>query len=130
MSEGRQRKGRRKPPPVSEVGTDPDPRFTLANERTLLAWNRTALALIAGGVAVHQLGVAGTRWLTVIASLLPICLGAAISVMSVWRWDRVERALRGEQPLPLIEARWMVGLVVVLLAIGACVLVIVDAAGS
>ena len=37
------------------VGRDPDPRFTLANERTFLAWNRTALALIGGGLAAGQL---------------------------------------------------------------------------
>ena len=37
------------------VGRDPDPRFTLANERTYLAWNRTALALIGGGLAAGQL---------------------------------------------------------------------------
>ena len=37
------------------VGEEPDYRFTLANERTFLAWIRTALALIAGGVALVQL---------------------------------------------------------------------------
>lgn len=54
--------------PHAEPGTEPDYRFTLANERTFLAWIRTALALIAGGVAVAQLlprfrcrGV-GTGW--------------------------------------------------------------------
>ncbi|MET1000460.1 MAG: DUF202 domain-containing protein, partial [Acidimicrobiia bacterium] len=39
-------------PPLREVGRDPDPRFSYANERTFLAWNRTALALIAAGLAV------------------------------------------------------------------------------
>ncbi|HBH59897.1 MAG TPA: hypothetical protein DDY41_17580, partial [Arthrobacter bacterium] len=34
-------------------GTEPDPRFTLANERTFLAWIRTALALLAGGIAIE-----------------------------------------------------------------------------
>src|ERR1700745_3215151 len=41
---------------LEEIGSDPDPRFTFANERTFLAWNRTALALIGGGLAVGQLG--------------------------------------------------------------------------
>ena len=36
-------------------GVEPDYRFTLANERTFLAWIRTALGLLAGGVAVRQL---------------------------------------------------------------------------
>ncbi|WP_283215114.1 DUF202 domain-containing protein [Pseudofrankia sp. DC12] len=42
-------------PPVHTVGTDPDYRFSLANERTFLAWIRTALALLAGGIAVVQI---------------------------------------------------------------------------
>ena len=37
-----------------DEGVDPDPRFTFANERTFLAWIRTALALVAGGLAVTQ----------------------------------------------------------------------------
>ncbi len=45
---------RRRLPPLHTVGDEPDPRFTLANERTFLAWNRTALALIGGGLAVSQ----------------------------------------------------------------------------
>ena len=36
-------------------GKEPDARFSYANERTFLAWNRTALALIATGVAATQL---------------------------------------------------------------------------
>ena len=43
------------PPSLRDVGEDPDPRFTFANERTFLAWNRTALALIGGGLAAGQL---------------------------------------------------------------------------
>src|SRR5690606_969632 len=35
--------------------TEPDARFTFANERTFLAWNRTALAMVIGGVAIVQL---------------------------------------------------------------------------
>jgi putative membrane protein len=36
-------------------GTEPDPRFSFANERTFLAWSRTALALVVAGLAVTQL---------------------------------------------------------------------------
>ena len=39
---------------LEQTGQDPDPRFTFANERTFLAWNRTALALIAAGLAAAQ----------------------------------------------------------------------------
>ena len=42
-------------PPPEDVGEEPDPRFSYANERTFLAWNRTALALISVGLAVTNL---------------------------------------------------------------------------
>ena len=50
-----------KPPPdtsLEQLGDDPDPRFTFANERTFLAWNRTSLALIAAGLGVGLVGIA------------------------------------------------------------------------
>lgn len=40
---------------LDQVGHDPDYRFSLANERTFLAWLRTALALLGGGVALASL---------------------------------------------------------------------------
>jgi putative membrane protein len=54
-----------RPSSPPDEGTDPDPRFSFANERTFLAWSRTALALIAGGLAVSQLLKVGSdvaRW--------------------------------------------------------------------
>jgi putative membrane protein len=85
---------------ITDEGTDPDPRFTFANERTFLAWNRTALALIAGGLAVAQflkVGIGGGR---LFLALPLIALGAAMSLTSYRRWERNERALRLSQPLP------------------------------
>lgn len=83
-------------------GTEPDPRFSLANERTFLAWIRTSLALLAGGVAVEAftgdmfpppLRLTLSGLLLVVAALL--ALGAGL------RWLRVERAMRHGRPLPL-----------------------------
>ncbi len=56
-------------------GRDPDPRFTLANERTFLAWNRTALALIGGGLAAGQLLQFDTRAIRLVVEIVPILLG-------------------------------------------------------
>ena len=39
---------------LAAIGSDPDPRFTFANERTFLAWNRTALAFVAAGLAAAE----------------------------------------------------------------------------
>lgn len=89
-------------PPLRSVGTDPDYRFTLANERTFLAWLRTGLALLAGAVAlaslVHNFGPRPMR-MTIIGLLL--LLSATVTVGAYARWDRAERALRERRPLPV-----------------------------
>ena len=85
--------------PLAGVGSAPDPRFTFANERTFLAWNRTSLALIGGGLAVSQfLSVTG-KGLRLILALPLIALGAVTSLTSYRRWEQSERALRLGQPL-------------------------------
>jgi putative membrane protein len=85
---------------VFGVGTEPDPRFTLANERTFLAWIRTSLALLAVGVAleafVQGIDVA-TRKLLAAAFIL---LGITSSAAAFWRWMASERSMRTGQPLP------------------------------
>ena len=82
-------------------GAEPDPRFTLANERTFLAWTRTALAFLAGGSAIEAFDLPGiepaTR--TLIAALI-VVLAMAISLGAAIRWVRLERALRHGRPLP------------------------------
>jgi putative membrane protein len=99
----------------ASTDTEPDPRFTLANERTLLAWNRTSLALIGGGLAVGQLidfsSVAGR----LVASVTPVALGAVLAIVSLQRWLAVQRALRAGAPLPMPQ-------IAVVLVVGICVL--------
>ena len=91
--------GRR--PPLRTVGTDPDYRFTLANERTFLAWLRTGLALLAGAIAlaslVHDFGPRPVR-IAITAFLL--ILSVTVVVGAYVRWDRTERALRENRSLP------------------------------
>ncbi|WP_422742490.1 YidH family protein [Micromonospora sp. WMMD754] len=92
---------RRRPGWVYRTGTEPDPRFTFANERTFLAWIRTALALIVAGVAVRAI-YAGASGRTV-ATLL-VALGVAAAVQALGRWAYSERALRRGRPLPALPA--------------------------
>ena len=85
---------------VYDVGTEPDPRFTLANERTFLAWIRTALALIAAGVALDALAGDIQPGLRVAASIVLLLLGTAVPALAWATWMGVERALRQATPLP------------------------------
>jgi putative membrane protein len=82
---------------------DADPRFLLASERTFLAWNRTALALIAGGLAVARFVTVGSRSAQIVVALLLILFGAFVAIQSHRLWTRNDRALRGGQPLPPSE---------------------------
>lgn len=93
---------RRWPRSVYGVGAEPDPRFTFANERTFLAWARTALALIAAGVALTAYGsVTGIRsWTVVLASVLLTLCGLVSGVGALINWVRNERSMRLNRPLP------------------------------
>ena len=85
-----------------DEGQEPDPRFTLANERTFLAWIRTSLALVAGGIGleafVPRLAVPGLRQ---VLSVCLVLLGTAVSATAWSRWVRTERAMRLGAPLPV-----------------------------
>jgi len=83
-------------------GSEPDPRFSLANERTFLAWIRTSLALLAGGVGLEAFAqdVFPGAWRRVLAVGL-IVLAMILSSTACTRWVRVERAMRQRRPLPL-----------------------------
>ncbi|HTS99027.1 MAG TPA: DUF202 domain-containing protein [Streptosporangiaceae bacterium] len=86
----------------ADDGTEPDARFTYANERTFLAWNRTALALVVAGLAIVQLlpPFAGVPWGRHVIAIPLIALGAVISVASYRDWQRNQRAMRRGEPLP------------------------------
>jgi putative membrane protein len=105
-------------------GTEPDYRFTLANERTFLAWIRTALGLLAGGVAVRQLvdpfGVTGAR--TALA-LLAIGASVILAAGGYLRWVAVQRAVRRGDPLPAAPLVPLSALALVVIAVTAFVLV-------
>jgi putative membrane protein len=89
------------PHEVREVGTTPDYRFSLANERTFLAWIRTGLALLGGGLAVAgflpELHIPHLREVLATALML---LGAAVAIRAVDHWTRSEIAMRLGEPLP------------------------------
>jgi len=90
-----------RPSALMEIGEDPDHRFSFANERTFLAWIRTALALLAGGVAVIKLvpnfSFEGGRHLLGIPLIL---LALVVPVTAYRHWLMAERAMRLKRSLP------------------------------
>ncbi|NLU69006.1 DUF202 domain-containing protein [Streptomyces sp. HNM0574] len=85
---------------IRAEGTTPDYRFSLANERTFLAWIRTALALVAGGIAVDQF-LTGLRWGVRTTIAVAVLAGAALCAFrAVNHWIRCERAMRRGEDLP------------------------------
>lgn len=97
------------------TGTEPDPRLTLANERTLLAWNCTSLALIGGGLAADRLIDFSSVAERLFVSMSPVILGAVLAIVSLQRWFAVQHALRTGAPLPMPR-------IAVVLVVSVCVL--------
>ncbi len=118
-----------KPPPdtsLEQLGDEPDPRFTFANERTFLAWNRTSLALIAAGLVVAQLLKFGIPAARLVISLPLLGLGAYTAFTSYRRWEANERALRLGHPLPSSDMPRGVAIGVGLVGIAAGVIAVLD----
>lgn len=94
------RSGSRFPRSVYDGGEDPDPRFSLANERTFLAWIRTALALMAAGLAIEALPVPMHSGLRLAVAIVLVTVGIAAALQAWLGWSGTERALRQLSALP------------------------------
>jgi putative membrane protein len=107
-----------------EDGEEPDYRFSLANERTFLAWVRTGLALVAAAVVVHQLGTGlAPAWATTTVGLGLTAAAAYVLVSGYGRWRRNQQAMRSSRPLP--QSRAMEVLTVLFVAVAALAAVLV-----
>jgi len=106
-------------------GEEPDPRFSLANERTLLAWIRTSIALVAGGLATAQLleGLPGARW--VLAIPLAV-LGLAMAATSYGHYEAIQHAMRHGAPLPRSPLPRILAVGVTLVSLAALVVIVID----
>jgi putative membrane protein len=99
--------------------TEPDVRFSLANERTLLAYQRTAIGLVAAAVAVvHFLD---TDVLAVLIAAVLLVSGGVAAIGGYRRYQAADRAIREGRPLP-------VGPTPLLLSIGITICLLLAAA--
>lgn len=103
-------------------GEEPDYRFSFANERTFLAWIRTALALIAGGVALDTLDLSMPALLQAVAAGALVVLGVICAVAAWARWALAERAIRRRASLPASSVTVLVAAGVT--GVAACLLLV------
>ncbi len=109
--------------------TEPDARFTLANQRTFLAWSRTALALVAAGLGVVQLlpPFPGVPWGRHVIGLPLIVLGAITAAQAYREWTRTQAALRRGDPLPRSALPLILAATIAIVAAAAAVVALVSA---
>ena len=110
-------------------GTEPDARFTFANERTFLAWSRTSLALVVGGLAIAQLlpPFPGVPWGRHVIGTPLILLGCAVSVVSYVEWKASQRALRHGEPLPPSRLPQILAIAIAVIGLLAAALTLLSA---
>jgi len=110
-------------------GTEPDPRFTFANERTFLAWSRTALALVVAGLGVIQLlpPFPGVPWGRHVLGVPLIVFGAVVAVTAYREWTKSQWAMRHEQPLPRSVMPTIMAVIIAVMAVASAVVVLVSA---
>jgi len=103
----------------------------LDNERTFLAWVRTNIALIGLGFVVARLSptlgsAAGADSKPIATKAVPagvalIVLGAVVTVLAAWRYDRVNRQIEAGRVTPDRSMVWIVTLLIALLSAAAVI---------
>lgn len=109
---------------ISRLGEAPDYRFSLANERTFLAWIRTALGFLAAGVGLDQLAPDfATPLIREVLALLLCLFAGVLAIYGYLRWLRNEKAMRLKQDLPYTRVLLIIS--AILLTVAGVVMVLV-----
>ncbi|MEE1929223.1 DUF202 domain-containing protein [Streptomyces sp. TRM 70351] len=117
------------PQRVRDEGRTPDYRFSLANERTFLAWVRTALALVAGGIAADQFLTGYAPGVRKVFAVALLAGGALCALRAVHHWVRCERAMRQGRDLPVSRFPALLALGTALAALLVVGVVVLGGAG-
>lgn len=110
---------------AGRIGKEPDYRFTLANERTFLAYTRTALGLDVAGLAASEFLTQSVEQLRLGLAVAAIVLAVAVASLGYLRWEQVNRAMRMEAPLPPIRVPLVLSVGIIVLSAVAIALVAV-----
>jgi putative membrane protein len=116
-------------PGSDDGGTEPDPRYTFANERTFLAWSRTALALVVAGLGIIQLlpPFPGVPWGRHVLGVPLIVFGAVVAVTAYAEWVKSQWAMRHGKPLPRSVMPKILTVIIFLMAVVSAIVVLVSA---
>ncbi|WP_431969627.1 YidH family protein [Nocardia sp. bgisy134] len=114
--------------PLAEHNSRPDERFTLASERTFLAWIRTSLGLLAGGIAmVHLVPEFSTGWARTLLGTMMILLAVVAPIAGLRRWLQVRQALESGAEMPDERDLWVLTVGITAVAILAGTVTVVGA---
>lgn len=114
-----------KRPDWQTTGAEPDYRFSLANERTFLAWIRTALAVLAGGIFLDQFaGGFQPQFALAGVAVALVFLSAVLAASAYFRWKGNEIAMRHSSPLPATIGIPLLSVAVASIAIAFSVLLV------
>lgn len=103
---------------ISRLGEAPDYRFSLANERTFLAWIRTALGFLAAGVGLDQLAPDfATPVIRELLALLLCLFSGGLAMYGYLRWLRNEKAMRLKEDLPYTNSLLIISLILMVVAV-------------
>ncbi len=103
---------------ISRLGVAPDYRFSLANERTFLAWIRTALGFLAAGVGLDQLAPDfATPLIREVLALLLCLFAGGLAVYGYLRWLSNEKAMRLKEDLPYTHSLLIISVILMIVAV-------------
>lgn len=112
--------------PSLDEGEDPDFRFTLANERTFLAWVRTSIAIMVAGLAVAEFFDSRSEETRLAIALPLLVLGAVIAYTAYGAWHTRERAMRLQERIPYSWLPRVLAVCVAAIAVLATILTLTD----